>query len=229
MLFIPPKTLPLFSESNSSKFDPFFYEGLLREAGYGLIAGVDEAGRGPLAGPVVAAAAIIPQGTRLTGIKDSKQMTERAREEAFPVIQDRALATGIGVVSHEYIDEFNILKASLEAMRRAVLALDPQPECLLVDGIQKVPLPIPQRCLKKGDQRSRSISAASVVAKVYRDRIMRCYHIMYPAYDFERNKGYGTRRHIVALKQYGPSPIHRLTFKGVLQLDQGKTRTREIW
>jgi ribonuclease HII len=217
-LFIPPKTLPLFPENNSSKFDAFFYERLIRKAGYGLIAGVDEAGRGPLAGPVVAAAAIIPQGIQL-GVKDSKQMTERAREEAFPVVQDRALATGIGVVSHQYIDEFNILQASLEAMRRAVLALDPQPEFLLVDGIQKVPLPIAQRCLKKGDQISRSISAASVIAKVYRDRIMRCYHKMYPVYGFARNKGYGTITHVAALKQYGPSPIHRLTFRGVLQRD----------
>lgn len=190
-----------------------------------MIAGVDEAGRGPLAGPVVAAAVIVPQGTQLIGIKDSKKMTEKAREEAFPIVYDQALATGIGVVSHKYIDAFNVLKATLEAMGRAVLALDPQPEFLLVDGIQKVPLPVPQRCLKKGDQISRSISAASVVAKVYRDRIMRAYHKMYPVYDFANNKGYGTRSHLAALKQYGPSPIHRLTFKGVLQLDEGKTRT----
>ena len=194
-----------------------------------MIAGVDEAGRGPLAGPVVAAAVIIPQGIQLTGIKDSKKMTEKAREKAFPLVHDQALATGIGVVSHKYIDEYNILRASLEAMKRAVLALDPQPEFLLVDGIQKVPLPVPQRCLKKGDQISRSISAASVVAKVYRDRIMRCYHKMHPVYDFARNKGYGTRSHLEALKLHGPSPIHRLTFRGVLQLDKGKTRTWETW
>jgi ribonuclease HII len=224
-LFISPKTQSLFSESNSSTCNPFFYEGLVRKAGYDLIAGVDEAGRGPLAGPVVAAAVIVPQGTQLIGIKDSKKMTEKAREEAFPIVYDQALATGIGVVSHKYIDAFNVLKATLEAMGRAVLALDPQPEFLLVDGIQKVPLPVPQRCLKKGDQISRSISAASVVAKVYRDRIMRAYHKMYPVYDFANNKGYGTRSHLAALKQYGPSPIHRLTFKGVLQLDEGKTRT----
>ncbi|UCF86369.1 MAG: ribonuclease HII [Desulfobacteraceae bacterium] len=224
-----PKTQSLFSESNSSTCDPFFYEGLVRKAGYDLIAGVDEAGRGPLAGPVVAAAVIIPQGTQLTGIKDSKKMTEKAREKAFPLVHDQALATGIGVVSHKYIDEYNILRASLEAMKRAVLALDPQPEFLLVDGIQKVPLPVPQRCLKKGDQISRSISAASVVAKVYRDRIMRCYHEMHPVYDFTQNKGYGTRSHLEALKRNGPSPIHRLTFRGVLQLDKGKTRTWETW
>jgi ribonuclease HII len=146
-------------------------------------------------------------------------MTEKGRDNAFPVIQNQAMTVGVGVVSHGYIRKFNILKAALEAMRRAVLAMDPQPEFLLVDGIQKVPLPIPQWCLKKGDQLSRSISAASVVAKVYRDRIMRSYHDMYPVYDFTKNKGYGTRRHLAALKRYGPSPIHRLTFKGVLQGD----------
>jgi ribonuclease HII len=229
LFFTPPKNQSLFPECNSSKCDPFFYEGLVRKAGYGLIAGVDEAGRGPLAGPVVAAAVMIPQGVPLTGIKDSKMMTEKARDNAFPVIQNQAMTIGVGVVSHRYIGKFNILKAALEAMRRAVVAMDPQPEFLLVDGIQKVSLPIPQRCLKKGDQLSRSISAASVVAKVYRDRIMRSYHEMYPVYDFTKNKGYGTRTHLAALRQYGPSPIHRLTFKGVLQGDQGKNRARQIW
>ena len=215
-LFTPPKNPPLFSESVSSlSHDPFFHEGLLRQAGYDLIAGVDEAGRGPLAGPVVAAAVTLPHGSELAGIKDSKEMTAKAREGAFSVIHREALAVGIGVISPQYIDEFNILKASLEAMRRAVLALDPQPEFLLVDGIHKVPFPIPQWCLKKGDRISRSISAASVVAKVYRDRIMRSYSKMYPAYEFHRNKGYGTRQHLEALKRYGASPLHRKTFKGV--------------
>ena len=196
-------------------YDPFFYEGLAHKAGYDLIAGVDEAGRGPLAGPVVAAAVIVPQGVELVGIRDSKKMTARSREEAFSVIQSQTMTTGIGVVSHKYIDEFNILKASLEAMRQAIVALDPQPEFLLVDGLHPVPSPIPQRCLKKGDQISRSISAASVLAKVYRDRIMRSYHEMYPVYGFDKHKGYGTPRHMEALKQYGSSPLHRLTFKGV--------------
>lgn len=213
----PPKNQPLFSESAiSSTCDPFFFEGLAREAGHNLIAGVDEAGRGPLAGPVVAAAVIVLHGTELAGIRDSKKMTPKAREEAFSVIHHHGLATGIGVVSHDYINEFNILKAALEAMRRAVLALDPQPEFLLVDGIHMVPLPIPQRCLKKGDVLSRSISAASVVAKVYRDRIMCSYHKMYPDYGFDKNKGYGTRRHLAALRECGPSPLHRINFKGVL-------------
>ena len=198
--------------------DPFFYEDLAHKAGYGLIAGVDEAGRGPLAGPVVAAAVILPQGIELAGVRDSKRMTAKAREEAFVIINRQALGSGIGVVSNGYVDKFNVLRASLEAMRRAVLALDPQPEFLLVDGINSVPLlMIPQRCLKKGDQTSKSISAASVVAKVYRDRIMDSYHERYPAYGFDKHKGYGTRRHLEALKKFGPCPVHRLTFRGVLQ------------
>jgi ribonuclease HII len=213
----PPKNLPLFPETvNTYTSDPFYYEGLARKAGYSLIGGVDEAGRGPLAGPVVAAAVIMPRGIELAGVRDSKKMTSKARDNAFPVIQCQALATGIGVVSNKYIDQFNILNASLEAMKRAVLTLDPQPEFLLVDGIQEIPMPLAQWCLKKGDQISRSISAASVLAKVYRDRIMRSYHDMYPAYGFDRNKGYGTREHLAALRRYGTCPIHRFTFKRVV-------------
>lgn len=188
---------------------------MARRAGYGLIAGVDEAGRGPLAGPVVAAAVIVPEGVILTGIKDSKQMTENTREKAFSVINERALAISIGVVSHRLVDELNILRASLEAMKQAVLSLDPAPDIILVDGIHKVPVSIPQRCLKKGDQISLCISAASIMAKVYRDRIMRSYNELYPEYGFFQNKGYGTLYHRGALKHNGPSPIHRLSFKGV--------------
>jgi len=206
----------LFPEcADTPTVGPFFYEGLARKTGCEVIAGVDEAGRGPLAGPVVAGAVIFAGSPDLPGIRDSKQMTARRREEAFAVIQREALATGIGVVSHRYIDEFNILNASLEAMLRAVEALDPRPEFLLVDGIHPVPVPIPQKCLKKGDQICRSISAASILAKVYRDRIMLACHQMYPVYDFDKNKGYGTIRHLAALKAYGPCPIHRLTFKRV--------------
>jgi ribonuclease HII len=151
----------------------------------------------------------------LRGIKDSKEMTKKAREKAFVLINQKALAIGVGVVSHKYIDEFNILKAALEAMKRAVLSLGPAPEYLLVDGLHPVPVSIPQRCMKKGDQISLSISAASVVAKVYRDRIMRYWHEMFPEYGFHENKGYGTEQHRAALRRYGPCPIHRLTFKGV--------------
>jgi len=197
--------------------DPFLYERMARKDGYRLIAGVDEAGRGPLAGPVVAAAVIFEGSPDLPGIRDSKQMTARKRDEAFTVIQREALTTGIGVVSRHYIDTFNILNASLEAMSRAIMALDPQPELLLVDGVHPVPVSIAQKCLKKGDQICRSISAASILAKVYRDRIMVSCHKMYPVYDFENNKGYGTGRHLSALKQYGPCPIHRLTFKRVVR------------
>lgn len=210
------KNLPLFPERiEPSAPDPFFFEALARKNGYNLIAGVDEAGRGPLAGPVVAAAVILPQGIDLPGVRDSKKMAEKSRREAFSVILSAALAAGIGVVSSRYIDEFNILKAALEAMKRAILALDHEPDFLLIDGIQKVSLPTPQECLKKGDARSRTISAASVLAKVYRDRIMLAYHNMYPHYGFDRHKGYGTKRHMEALRKYGPSPVHRLTFKGV--------------
>jgi ribonuclease HII len=213
---IPPQNLPLFPEiRNSLSDEPFYYEGLSRKDGYHLIAGVDEAGRGPLAGPVVAAAVILPPEAELTGVRDSKKMRPEARESAFPLIHQIAVTTGIGVVSHQAIDETNILKASLEAMRQAVLCLDPRPDFLLVDGIHRVPISIPQRCLKKGDQISRSISAASVLAKVYRDRIMNCYHEMYPDYGFDQHKGYGTARHLACIRKYGPSPIHRMSFKGV--------------
>ncbi len=197
--------------------DPFFHEAKARKAGFDLIAGVDEVGRGPLAGPVAAAAVILPEGLTLPGIKDSKQMTEKAREKAFSVIHHKALAVSVGVVSHRFIDEFNILKASLEAMKRAVLSLRPAAKYLLVDGIYTVSVPIPQKCLKKGDQRSMSISAASVMAKVYRDRIMRSYDERFPEYGFRDNKGYGTQKHLAALRRYGPCPIHRLTFKRVLE------------
>lgn len=198
---------------------------MARKAGYGLVAGVDEAGRGPLAGPVVAAAVIMPEGKSLEGVKDSKQMTEKARDRAFSIIHDAAIAVGIGVVSHQFIDKFNILRASLEAMKRAVLSLDASPEYLLIDGIHAIPLPIPQKCLKKGDQLSLSISAASVIAKVYRDRIMRSYDERFPVYGFSTNKGYGTSKHMEALGKHGPTPIHRRTFRGVCSVDKGKTGT----
>jgi ribonuclease HII len=208
--------LPLFAESEiRSATDPFFHETMAREAGYELIAGVDEVGRGPLAGPVAAAAVIFPAETVLQGIKDSKAMTEKARDEAFSLIIQKALAISVGVVSHRLIDETNILKASLEAMKRAVLSLRPAPEYLFVDGIHRIPVNIPQGCLKKGDQRCLSISAASVVAKVYRDRIMRSYHEQFPEYGFHQNKGYGTKRHLQAIQRHGPCPIHRRSFRGV--------------
>lgn len=192
-----------------------FYEDMARSEGYGLVAGVDEVGRGPLAGPVVAAAVIIQERITLPGIKDSKKMTEKARDRAFFLINEKALAVGIGVVSHSSIDRINILKASLKAMKQAVLSLAPAPDYILVDGIHNIPVSIPQKCLKKGDQLSQSISAASIIAKVYRDRIMCSFHELFPEYGFLQNKGYGTAHHRSVLRKYGPSPIHRMTFKGV--------------
>jgi ribonuclease HII len=209
--------LPLFPERHgNSEIDTLYHESMARKAGYERIAGVDEAGRGPLAGPVVAAAVILSEGSVLEGVRDSKEMTEKAREEAFSRIILKAVAISVGVVSQKDIDESNILKASLEAMKRALLSLHPKPEYVLVDGIHKAPVPMPQKCLKKGDRLSLSISAASVVAKVYRDRIMRAYHDMFPVYGFCENKGYGTLKHRAALKVHGCCPLHRLTFKGVL-------------
>lgn len=208
--------LPLFLESDvPESIDVLHYESMARDAGYLTIAGVDEAGRGPLAGPVVAAAVILPAGLKIEGVKDSKKMTEAARERSFFQIQETAIAVSIGVVSHGYIDQFNILKASLEAMRFAVVNLDPKPQFLLVDGNQPIPLTIPHKCVIKGDSLSMSISAASVVAKVYRDRIMRSYHEIFPWYQFMQNKGYATGSHYAALRAHGACPIHRRTFKGV--------------
>ena len=210
------KNLPLFQDFNPDEaVDTLFFESAAFEQGYSIIAGVDEVGRGPLAGPVVAAAVILPTGITLTGIKDSKKMTEKARIKAFSEINSVAEAIGIGVVSHSYIDEFNILNASLEAMKEAVENLDTSPEYLLVDGIFKIPAPLPQKCIKKGDQLSHSISASSIIAKVYRDRIMYAYDNDFPEYGFSSNKGYGTAKHLEALKKYGPCPFHRLTFRGV--------------
>jgi len=213
---IPTEPLPLFPDQGDIGPDaPLYYETKMQECGFDLIAGVDEAGRGPLAGPVVAAAVIMPQGITLPGIKDSKKMTEKAREAAFSVIIQTAVTIGIGVVSHHVIDKTNILIASLEAMKTAVLSLEPAPKYILVDGNQKIPIIIPQKCIIKGDQLCHSISAASIIAKVYRDWIMYSYNVMFPRYGFIRNKGYGTAQHLEALKLYGACPIHRLTFRGV--------------
>jgi ribonuclease HII len=210
------KNLSLFQDYNPYEaVDPLFFESTALKQGYGIIAGVDEVGRGPLAGPVVSAAVILPEGITLPGIKDSKKMTEKSRIKAFSEIVKVAVAIGIGVVSRSYIDEFNILKASLEAMKRAVNNLDTPPEYLLVDGIFKIPVSLPQKCIKKGDQLSHSISASSIIAKVYRDRIMCSYHEIYPEYGFAKNKGYGTAQHLEAIKRFGPGPFHRTTFRGV--------------
>lgn len=192
------------------------YESDAWRAGYSFIAGIDEAGRGPLAGPVIAAAVILPENVELEGVRDSKKMTPRAREKSFSLIEERAISIALAVVSPREIDQINILQATRKAMKQAVLHLHTRPDFLLIDGTHPVDLPIQQRCIVRGDQQCLSISAASVLAKVYRDRMMRSYHELYPRYGFSSNKGYGTRGHLEAITRYGPCSIHRRTFRGVV-------------
>lgn len=179
---------------------------------YGQICGIDEAGRGPLAGPVVAGAVILPKDCRILYINDSKKLSEKKREELFEVIQREALAVGVGVVSSERIDEINILQATYEAMRQAVNNLNVKPDILLNDAVTIPGIPIKQVPIIKGDAKSITIGAASIIAKVTRDRMMYEYDKQYPEYGFAKHKGYGTRQHTEALRMYGPTPIHRLTF-----------------
>lgn len=181
---------------------------------YDLICGVDEAGRGPLAGPVVAGAVILPKGCRILYINDSKQLTPKKREELYPVILEKAAAAATGVVGPQRIDEINILQATYEAMRQAIAKLSPAPQLLLNDAVTIPDMDIPQVPIIKGDAKSISIGAASILAKVTRDRLMVEYDKQMPEYGFASNKGYGSARHIAALKKYGPSPIHRKTFIG---------------
>ena len=187
-------------------------EEVLHERGYSYIAGVDEAGRGPLAGPVVAAAVMFPCDWTHPDIKDSKQLTAQKREYLFGIIDQEALAWSWAEVDHAEIDNINILQASLKAMHGAVELLSLPPDYLLIDGIYPITSHIPQTPLVKGDQRSLSTAAASIMAKVIRDSIMLQYHELYPEYNFAKNKGYGTREHLQALAYYGPSPIHRRSF-----------------
>ncbi|MFT4577809.1 MAG: ribonuclease HII [Nitrospinales bacterium] len=191
------------------------YETKAVTKGYVNIAGVDEAGRGPLAGPVVAAAVIFPAKINIAGLDDSKKLSPKKREELYPQIQAVAIAYGVAIVSREVIDEINILQASRLAMKKAVEQLQPVPDLLLIDGNQKIDSNLDQWAIVKGDSKSLSIAAASVLAKVTRDRIMEDYHNLYPQYEFHRHKGYGTKLHRSLIEEHGPCPIHRSTFKGV--------------
>lgn len=179
---------------------------------YSYICGIDEAGRGPLAGPVVAGAVILPKDARILYINDSKKLSEKKRKELFDVICSEALAYGIGVVSPERIDEINILQATYEAMRQAINKLDITPDILLNDAVTIPEINIRQVPIIKGDAKSMSIAAASILAKVTRDRMMLEYDAVYPEYGFARHKGYGTKQHTDALVKYGACPIHRRTF-----------------
>ena len=181
-------------------------------AAWGAICGIDEAGRGPLAGPVVAGAVILPKDEKILYVNDSKKLSEKKREMLYDEIMDRALAVGVGIVGPERIDEINILQATYEAMRMAVAQLKVQPDILLNDAVTIPDLKVHQVPIVKGDAKSVSIAAASIIAKVTRDRLMREYGQVFPEYEFASNKGYGTKSHIEALKTYGPTPIHRRTF-----------------
>ncbi|HEU4401554.1 MAG TPA: ribonuclease HII [Candidatus Polarisedimenticolia bacterium] len=192
----------------------------LEALGYGTVAGIDEVGRGCLAGPVIAAAVVLDVRQRVPGLRDSKQLTPTKREFLAGEIARRAVACGLGVVEAEEIDRTDILRATLKAMGRAVEALPVRPDFLLVDALRIPGVSIPQRGIVRGDQISASIAAASIVAKVYRDEMMRSLHPLYPVYDFNANKGYGTAAHLEALRRHGASPLHRTTFRGVPPLPE---------
>ena len=180
--------------------------------GYRLICGVDEAGRGPLAGPVYAAAVILPRGLVLEGLDDSKKLTEKKREALFDPIREQAIAYGIASASVEEIETRNILNATFLAMNRAIEKLSPVPALALIDGNRNTGITFPSRCVVKGDAKCADIAAASVLAKVSRDRFMLEMARQYPQYRFEQHKGYGTKLHYDMLREYGPSPIHRMSF-----------------
>lgn len=187
-------------------------ERALHREGVTYVCGVDEAGRGPLAGPVCAAAVILPEEAPIPGLNDSKKLSERQRETLFPLIQERAIAYGVAFASVEEIEEMNILNAALLAMDRAIAQLSPQPELALVDGNTVRGISVPARNVVHGDALCAAIAAASVLAKVTRDRLMCQLAEQYPQYGFAQHKGYGTKAHYAALAQYGPSPVHRPSF-----------------
>ena len=187
-------------------------ENHLRKSGYKLIAGVDEAGRGPLAGPVYAAAVILPEKLVIRGINDSKKLSEKKREELYDEITEKAVAWCVASVNEKWIDEINILNATFEAMNTAVNGLKIAPDYVIIDGNRISGMTIPHETVVKGDNKSASIAAASILAKVSRDRFIRNIAEKYPEYGFAKHKGYGTKEHIEALKKYGPCEIHRRSF-----------------
>lgn len=190
---------------------------------YEYICGVDEAGRGPLAGPVVAAAVILPKDHPILYVNDSKQLSAKKREELYDVILKEAVAYGVGMASERVIDEMNILQATYVAMRQAISKLNPAPQCSLNDAVTIPEIEIRQVPIIKGDAKSASIAAASILAKVTRDRIMTQYDDLYPQYGFKDHKGYGSKSHMEAIRKYGPCPIHRMTFlKGILNNEQSE-------
>ena len=192
--------------------DLWTLENEIYDSGVKTLCGVDEAGRGPLAGPVCAAAVILPRGFVIEGLNDSKKLTEKKREELFALICENAVTYGIAFASVEEIEQYNILNATFMAMNRAVEKLEPLPELALIDGNRDKGIKYPSRCIVKGDALCADIAAASILAKVTRDRYMYEMAELYPHYGFEKHKGYGTKLHYEVLKQFGPSPIHRMSF-----------------
>lgn len=192
--------------------DWLLYENEARNKGYKYICGVDEAGRGPLAGPVCAAAVILPEGLVIDGVNDSKKLTEKKREALFDVICNSAIAYSVVFADVDEIEEVNILRATMNAMKRAVESLDTKADFAYIDGNTMPSLEINAECLIKGDAKSMSVACASILAKVSRDRLMLKYAQQYPQYSFEKHKGYGTKAHTEALLEHGPCPIHRMSF-----------------
>ena len=195
--------------------DLWLFEKRAFQKGFSRIAGIDEAGRGPLAGPVVSAAVIIPISLQIPGISDSKKLTPKKRNYLYEKIYDLAVSVGIGIVDPFEIDRINILQAALLSMAMAVENLAPQPDCLLIDGTFLISSALPQEAIPKGDALSVSIAAASIVAKVTRDRLMERYHQDYPQFGFSKHKGYPTKAHKEAIRKFGCCLIHRRSFKGV--------------
>ena len=204
------KQLAKLEAEKKRMYEMFSYEREHGEAEY--ICGIDEVGRGPFAGPVVACAVILPKDCDILYLNDSKKLSEKKREELFIEIKDKAISYGIGIVDEKVIDEINILQATFEAMRQAINNLSVKPDILLNDAVTIPGVDIPQVPIIKGDAKSASIAAASIVAKVTRDHMMVELNEKYPGYDFDKNKGYGTKAHIEGLKKYGPCEIHRRSF-----------------
>ena len=202
------------NKKTTESVDNYKYEKELNEKGITLIAGVDEVGRGPLIGPVVAAAVILPKDFHLDGLTDSKKLSEKKREQYYEIIKKEAIAVGVGIISEKRIDEINIYEATKEAMKEAINNLNPKPEHILIDAMP-LELDIPTTSIIKGDLLSISISAASVIAKVERDHMLYDIDKEFPMYDLKNNKGYGTKKHLEAIQKYGITEYHRLSYKPV--------------
>ncbi len=196
----------------------YLHDANLRQKGYRIIAGIDEAGRGPIAGPVVAASVVLGDDIRIKGLRDSKKVPEKERESLFWDVLCTAVDIGVGVVEHDEIDKLNILQSTKLAMQRAVADMNIVPDMLVIDAVALPSVPIRQISPVKAESKSASVAAASIIAKYVRDRIMLYYHEIYPQYNFIKNKGYGTREHLSLIRLHGPSPIHRKSYAGVMSL-----------